>query len=260
MRAAAGVLAAAILLCSSVAAQPIRLYGTVGPQPVFLDLSRNGDTVSGWYFYLKVGRQIRLDGKLDPNGFFQMEEHTASTNTRTGSFSGRVRDGHWSGTWRSAKGTGARDVSFAEVRGRLTDVSGRFRCTARRRDTQFGYSTTQRLALALSKGRVKGLTMSRTGKSGDGDGQSCRIALKNLKQQPTPVGVLLRARADRSTSEQHCTIRIYGAGDYLVVRTGDASQAGDDCRGAGRATFCSPRSFWADIVVNRRTQACKSVE
>lgn len=254
------LVAAALLLCGVAAAQPIRLYGTIGSKPVFLDLSRNGDTVSGWYFYLTQGKQIRLDGKLNPNGFFQMEEFTPSTNTRTGSFSGRVKNGHWSGTWRNAKGARARTLSFDELHSKLGAVSGRWRCAARHRDEEFGLSTTHKLALALARGRVKSLAMSRSEHSGDGDDQSCSIALKDLKQQPAPVGILLRAKADRPDSPQHCTLRLYQAGDFLVLRTGDPSQAGDDCRAAGDTAFCRPRSFWADIIVNRKTQACKSVE
>ncbi len=251
------LLAAAILLCGSAAAQPIKLYGTVGKLPVFLDLSRNGDTVSGWYFYLKEAKQIRLEGRLDPNGFFQIEEYTASSNTRTGSFKGRAKDGHWSGSWRNAKGGSPHDISFNVLRSTLREVNGRFKCSTKRSDPQFGYTYTQSLHLALASGRVKGLSMTRKERS-EGDEQSCRIAMGDLKQQPSPVGILLRAKADRGG--QHCTIRLYRAGDYLVIRAGNPSQACDDCRGAGDAMFCSPRSFWADLVVNRKTQVCRSVE
>lgn len=255
-----GLLAAAILLCGAAAAQPIQLYGTVGTLPVFLDLSRNGDTVSGWYFYLKVAKQIRLEGRLDHNGFFQLEEYSASSNTRTGSFKGRAKDGHWSGTWRNAKGGSQHDVSFDVLRSTLRDVDGRFRCSTKRSDPQFGYTYTHSLNLTLADGRVKGLSMGRKVRSEDGDEQSCQIGMGDLKQMPSPVGILLRAKADRAKSQQHCTIRLYRAGDYLVVRTGNPSQAGDDCRGAGDEMFCSPRSFWADLVVNRKTQVCRSVE
>lgn len=254
------LLAAAILLCGSATAQPIQLYGTIGNLPVFLDLSRNGDTVSGWYFYLKAAKQIRLEGRLDHNGFFQLEEYTASSNTRTGSFTGRSKDGHWSGTWRNAKARSPHDISFDVLRSKLEDVNGRYECSTKRSDPQFGYTYTHSLSLSLADGRVKGLSMARKERSDDGDVQSCRIAMGRLKQLPSPVGVLLRAKADRAKAEQHCTIRMYRAGDYLIIRTGNPGQAGDDCRGAGDEMFCSPRSFWADLVVNRKTQMCRSVE
>lgn len=254
------LLAAAILLCGSAAAQPIQLYGTIGDLPVFLDLSRNGDTVSGWYFYLKVAKQIRLDGRLDHNGFFQLEEYTASSNTRTGSFTGRIKDGHWSGSWHNAKGGSPHDISFDVLRGKLGNADGRFKCSTKRSDTQFGYTYTHSLNLALAGGQVKGLSMARKEHSEDGEEQSCQITMGDLKQVPSPVGVLLRAKADRAKAERHCTIRLYRAGDYLVIRTGNPGQAGDDCRGAGDEMFCSPRSFWADLVVNRKTQICRSVE
>jgi hypothetical protein len=254
------VLAAAMLLCGSAAAQPIQLYGNVGAAPVFLDLSRNGDTVSGWYFYLKVAKQIRLEGRLDHNGFFQLEEYTASSNTRTGSFKGRAKDGHWSGTWYNAKGASPHSISFDVLRSTLRDVDGHFQCTTKHSDPQFDYTYTHSLNLALADGRVKGISMARKERSEGGDAQSCQIGMSDLKQQPSPVGILLRAKADRARSGQHCTIRLYRAGDYLVIRTGNPSQAGDDCRGAGDEMFCSPRSFWADLVVNRNTQVCRSVE
>jgi len=250
----------AAALGASAAAQPIQLWGTIGTLPVFLDLSRNGDTLSGWYFYLRVGKQLRLEGKLDQRGFFELEAYTAGSNTRTGSFSGRVRGDRWIGTWRSAARGKSREVDLAETHGTLSGVSGHFRCTAKRRDREFGYSYTHRLDLSLSKGRVKRLALSRSVKSDDGDDQSCRIGLADLKQQRTGTGILLRARSDTSNGIQHCTIRILPAGDFLVIKTGDASQAGDDCRGAADTMFCTPRSFWTDLIVDRKTLACRGVQ
>jgi hypothetical protein len=254
------LLAVAAFLSGAASAQPIHLYGAVGKAPVFLDLSRNGDTVSGWYFYLKTGKQIRLEGKLNPRGFFQIEEFTGDTNSHTGTFTGRIKDGHWAGDWRNAAKRKSRDIAFDELRGRLADINGRFKCAAKRRDGEFGFTTNHSLDVTFAKGRIAAFSMAREQHSDDGDDQSCSISRGSFRQLPAPVGILLRAKADSSRSGQHCTIRIYRAGDYLVVRTGDPSQAGDDCRGAGDTKFCSPRSFWADIVVNRKTQVCKAVE
>jgi len=259
MRAGA-ILVLAAGLFASASAQPIQLSGTIGTRPVFADLSRTGDTVSGWYFYMKVGKQLRLEGKLDQNGFFQLDEHTANTNTRSGSFSGRVKGGHWSGTWRNAAGKKPVEIDLNEVRSTLAGVSGRFKCSAKRRDREYGYTYTHSVDLSLMKGRVKKLSLFRGETSKQGDDQNCRIGLSDLKQVDAETGILLRAKGDRRADAQHCTIRIVAAGDYLIVKAGDSSQSGDDCRGTSDTMFCSPRGFWADLIVNRTTQSCRSVQ
>ncbi len=91
----AALLFGLLVLASAAQAQPIQLFGTAGKAPVFLDISRVGDTVSGWYVYLKSGRQLRLEGKLDPKGFFQIEAFAPETNARAGLITGRRKDGHW---------------------------------------------------------------------------------------------------------------------------------------------------------------------
>jgi hypothetical protein len=254
-----GWFAAVLLFAGLAQAQPILLSGTIGKAPVFLELDRTGDTVSGWYFYLKVGKQIRLDGKLDPNGLFQIEEFTASSNSRTGSFKGRTRNGHWTGTWTDAARKKSFAVAFDEVRGTLKNADGRIRCAVRARD-DYGTRTKQSIDLTLKGGRVKALTLDLSQKMDGGDEQSCRLALNDLRQAPAKVGILLKARGERSGGEHHCTVRLFAAGDYLVTRIGDSSQENDDCRGAGDAQFCSPRAFWLGLVVNRQTQVCKQVK
>jgi hypothetical protein len=254
------VIALAAAWCMSAAAQPIHLAGKIGKSPVFADLMRNGDTISGWYFYLKAGKEIRLEGRLNPGGFFQIEEYTASTNTRSGSFTGRRKNGHWVGTWRNAAGNAPHAVALDEVRDKLTGISGRFRCKARQRDREYGFTTIHSADLTLAKGRVKALSLKRSVTAPDGDNQYCAIAAGELRQLRAEEGILLHAKAERSGLAQRCSIRIFRAGDYLVIRTGDASRAGDDCRGAGNTMFCSPRSFWSDLIVSRRTQACRSVK
>ena len=247
-----------VLLCGAAAAQPILLTGTIGKAPVFLDLDRTGDTVSGWYFYLKVGKQIRLDGKLDPKGFFQIEEYTASTNSRTGSFKGRIKDGHWAGTWNDAAGRKPLAVAFDEVRGALKTADGRLRCSVKSRDADFGSRSKESLDLTLKGGRVKALKLSLDEKNEGGDSQSCALALSDLRQVPAAAGITLKAR--QNGGEHRCTVRLFAAGDYLVARIGDPSQTGDDCRGAGSEMFCSPRAFWLGLVVNRQSQTCKQVK
>lgn len=251
---------AGTVLAGAAGAQPILLAGTIGKAPVLLELDGNGDTLSGWYTYLKVGKQIRLEGKVDHNGFFAMDEHAADTNSRTGALAGRAKDGHWTGTWKNAAGQKKLPVAFDVVKGRLKGVSGRFKCTTKRNDPQFGSRYTHSIELTLNNGQVKALAMKRAERSSGGEKQSCAIGSGQLRQVPARVGILLRAKADRTEAGPHCTIRIYGAGDYLVIKTGNPSQSGDECRAAGNEMFCSPRSFWADMIVNRKTQGCKSVE
>ena len=256
----AAMILGAGLFAAAAAAQPILLSGTIGNAPVFLDLDRTGDTVSGWYFYLKVGKQLRLEGKLDPRGFFAIEEFTAATNSRTGSFKGRVKNGQWTGTWQNAAGQKALPLAFDEVRDKLQNIDGRFRCKVRAHDDEFGTRTVHSLDLKLGGGRVAALTLDLSEKLEGGDEQSCRIDTADLKQLPAAAGILLRARADRRSGEHHCSIRIFKAGDYLVVRTGDPSQTGDDCRSAGDTMFCSPRAFWLGLAINRNTQVCRQVK
>lgn len=250
------LLLAGLLLAGVANAEPIELYGTIGGKPVFLDMNHNGDTVSGWYYYLKQGKQQRLEGKLSPKGFFDIQEYTPSDNSRSGSFRGRVRDGQWSGSWKNAAGKGARPVAFAPIKGSLKEADGRYRCIARRKDTSIGFSLIHKLDLSLAKGRVKGLALSRRTHSDGDQAQSCTLTARDLKQVSAPVGIEMRARAEAS----HCTLRIVSAGDYLLIRPGQANQSGDDCRAAGKTHFCTPNAFWSDLVVNRKTQACKSVE
>jgi hypothetical protein len=251
------LVAALALWASAAGAQPILLSGSIGKAPVFLDLDRTGDTVSGWYFYLKVGKQLRLEGKVDRSGLFDLQEYAASTNSRTGSFKGRIKDGHWTGTWTNAAGKKSFPVVFDEIRGTLKNADGRLACVVRTRDEDFGTRTRQSLDLTLKGGRVKALKLALSEKMEGGDEQNCRLALSDLRQVPGSVGITLKARGG---SEHRCTVRLLPAGDYLVARIGDPTQANDDCRGAGAAQFCSPRAFWLGLAINRATQTCKQVK
>lgn len=236
------------------AAEPMALSGTIGGQPVFFEVNRNGDTVSGWYFALKTGKQIRLEGQLDHRGFFDIAEYRASTNKRTGSLLGRVKDGHWAGRWKTPAGKATRPLSLDPLKDTLKAASGHYRCTARRQDDDTVLSHS--LDLSLSKGRVKALTLNRSQRSAEEEPQRCALAASDLKQMPAHVGILMRARRD----EAHCSLHIFGAGEYLLLRPGEINQAGDDCRRAGDKKFCSQDAFWSDLIVNRKTGRCVSVE
>jgi hypothetical protein len=253
------LLAAALLFAVAAPAQPILLSGTIGKAPVFLDLDRTGDTVSGWYFYLKAGKQIRLDGKLAPNGLFDIQEYTASTNSRTGSFKGRIKNGRWTGTWSDAARKKSAAVAFDEVRGMPKEADGHVACTVRTHDS-YGTRSKQSIDLRLKDGRVKALTLVQSEKMDGGGAQNCRLALSDLKQVPDKAGITLRAREDHPDGQHHCTVHLFAVGDYLVAQLGDTTQANDDCRGAGDTMFCSPNGFWLGLAVNRKTQVCKQVK
>ncbi|MDR3527432.1 MAG: hypothetical protein P4L57_09140 [Rhizomicrobium sp.] len=233
------------------AAEPITLSGSIGGKAVFFDVNRNGDTVSGWYFYLKAGQQIRLDGKIDHHGFFDIQEYSAASNSRTGALGGRIKDGHWAGKWNSAGGQAPRTLSLDPLKDNLKTANGRYHCIARRQDDDFGTALNHSLDLTLAKGRVTGLALSRSQHTGDEAPQRCALTARDLKQIPARVGIALRTRRDGG----RCTLTILGAGDYLVVRPG---AAGEDCRAGTK--FCTKDAFWTPLVLNRKTGRCVSVE
>lgn len=51
-----------------------------------------------------------------------------------------------------------------------------------------------------------------------------------------------------------------GAGDYLDAKIGDSGQDGNDCHGGDAAMYCSPRSFRADMIFDRKVSTCRPVE
>jgi hypothetical protein len=51
-----------------------------------------------------------------------------------------------------------------------------------------------------------------------------------------------------------------GAGGYLDVKIGDSGQDGNDCHAAAAAMYCSPRSFWTDMIFDRKASTCRPVE
>jgi hypothetical protein len=202
-----GCLAVAAL-CASAGAHPLYLFGTVGASPAFATLERDGGHLSGRYLYLRHAKEIRLDGKIDAKGNFLLDEFDAKSGKKTGSFQGAANRTHWAGQWRSGS---AAPLAFVldEDRDTLAAVSGRFRCTTKWNDKQFGYLYTHSLDLTLAKGAVKGFKVERGETSKQGDDQSCGTGLEDLRQIPSDAGILLRSKADnpKDESAQHCTVR-----------------------------------------------------
>lgn len=256
-------LALAALVWPAVAcwASTLYVFGEVGKAPVLAMLDREGDAVSGWYFYLAIGKEIQLNGKVDASGSFQLAESLDSR--QTGRFEGVVIGGRWTGVWRKAAGAAAFPFTFNETRDALAGQSGQYRCATKRRDKAYGWTYEHSLSLVLRHGAVQAFDASLTAASAQGETQSCYYGLDNFTQRPFEAGVLLTSKSEGETDtadSQHCTIRVVDAGDYLLVKFGDPAQKNDDCRATASRAFCSPRALMADMIVNRKTQACMTVE
>lgn len=132
-------------------------------------------------------------------------------------------------------------------------------CTARKTDRRFGYRYRYDVTLAVRAGRVRRFNLSQRVKSEDGDEQGCAIGLGDLKQEPGNGAIVLRADGD-GEGKPRCTIRITAEGRQIRIRIGDSAEEGNDCRGGDNVMYCSPRSFWADVIIDRKTSACRPVE
>lgn len=86
------------------------LGGTLGPrQTVSMSLAVNGETVSGFYYYDRIGIDIPLRGTVAPSGEMRLEERSGS-QLSTGRWSGTLGSG-FSGRWRDPGGK--RTLAFA---------------------------------------------------------------------------------------------------------------------------------------------------
>jgi len=248
------------LLPASAGAHPHYLFGQIGSAPVLLKLERNADKLSGWYLYLRVAKEIRVDGGVDAKGAFRLEEFDNDSGHKTGSFSGTVKSDSWSGIWRRPDGSSALAFSARETADTLAGMSDALQCRAKKVDTQFGWTFTQDLKLKVVRGQVKQFDHELTAKSLSGDEHGCLIGAKYLQQQKSDAGILLHAKETGDVSGLHCSVRIIANADWLEVEMGDPSGSNDDCKGAGDTMFCSPSAGWADLVVNRKSRTCRIEE
>ena len=96
----------------------------------------------------------------------------------------------------------------------------------------------------------------------DGE-QGCFYSLADFSRAPSDVGLLLKAKDEDEpldADSQRCTIHVVGDADHLFVQFGNPGEKNDDCRYSGTTAFCSPRSWPADFIVDRRTKSCKPIE
>jgi hypothetical protein len=253
------IVAILVLVSQPLLADTVYLFGKIGDFPIGASLERNEEALSGWYFYPSRAKQIRLEGTIDRNGSFRMEE--SADGKKTGIFEGSVKQGRWTGTWRKTIGAAPLPFSFEENRGQLKNSTGNYDCTAKERDAEHHYTYRWQLKLAIADGVVKALDATQGAYGDDKDEQTCTIDLKDLKQVASEVGILLQAKNDDSEEEdKKCTVRIVGDTDILWIRFGDSSEEGNDCRGTGSTMFCSPRAFWNDTILDRRTQKCRALK
>jgi hypothetical protein len=275
-------------------AETIYFFGKIGDLPVGGHVERFEKTINGWYFYYSNAKLIRIEGNIDPEGSFQMEESVDSK--KTGIFKGRVSQGKWTGTWQKPTGGSPLSFSLLENHDLLKNSKTKFRFSAQERVAQYHYTYKWELELGIEDGVVKKFESTQGAYGDNKDEQICSMDLKELVQVPSEAGILLQIKDEEpmaeqpksvepkgaefkseesggdeskveegksgevSNEEQKCTIRILGEGDILWIIIGDGSGDPNTCRSTGSAMFCSPRAFWNDLLCDRRTQKCKAIK
>lgn len=133
-------------------------------------------------------------------------------------------------------------------------------CTARKTDRQFGYRYRDNVTLSVRQGTVRRFVLSQQATSKQGDEQGCRIALEDLKQEAADGAIVLREADAAAGGKSRCIVRITADDKQIRIQLGAAVQEGNDCRGGDNVMYCSPRAFWADMVIDRKRSACRPVE
>ena len=86
------------------------LSGALGStMDVRMNLSVNGENVSGSFYYLATGNTYRVQGKVDASGDCELVEFWQGSTS--GFWSGQLSSQSFRGTWRSPDGS--RQYSFA---------------------------------------------------------------------------------------------------------------------------------------------------
>lgn len=248
------------LLPASLFAHPIFLTGTIGKSPVLAMMTRDGDKLSGWYFYFSQAKEIELSG-TDAGGTLQLKE-TLNLRDANGYFEGKIDQTGWNGTWHDANNKSSLPFSLHENTDPLSQFSGQVHCAIKKIEKNVG-PTYHNLSLKIEKGRVTRFDTSRGVKLKEGVDQACGIDLESLQQQKSDAGILLATQPEQDASSQNpgkCSIRTISDGKHLFVQMGDWSEKDNDCRSTGDEMFCSPRAWWGDMVVDLTTGMCKSLE
>jgi hypothetical protein len=241
-------------------AEPIYLSGTVGKAPVLVTVERKGADVFGWYLYLRHGKQLRLEGKVQPNGALTLREYSPGGSVVTAHFTGTVRGAQWTGTRKAMIGGAPVTFALTENRDTLAGVNGSFACSARQVDGELGWVWTESMNLTVAHGNVTRLNVSHSARSLGNDEQMCGIAHTDLERASSATGILLRAKGDTPGGEGgHCSVRVVAVGDYIYLAVGDSKEDGNDCRSSGDTMYCSPRGNWNDLVLDRTTGQCTMV-
>ncbi len=71
-----------------VSAQTKMFSGYINGIPVQMTLTREGEKLSGTYFYTRIGKNLKLSGTIDADGNFKLKE-SDETGKTTGEFSGK---------------------------------------------------------------------------------------------------------------------------------------------------------------------------
>jgi hypothetical protein len=255
-------LAATLFGASPVAAHPLYLTGEIGTLPVLLMIEQDEQDISklsGWYFYFRNGKGIRLEGRRDPDGSFAFDEYTLDKQTKTGSFKGTATDGQWRGTWRKPDGAQSLPVNLRENTDTLTNLNTQVDCTAKVPDRKYGYSSANALRMSVAKGEVKQFAMSVKTPFHD-ERAECKLDRKDLIQEKSDAGLLLKGKDNVDGALRACTIRILATANHFYVSVGDFTEVGNDCKAANDIWFCGGHATWNDLVVDRKRGTCIRLE
>ena len=227
----------------SLQAHPLYLFGNIGAAPVIMMVQRDGNSLSGWYFYSKLRKELQLKGSVDAAGAFTLNETLDAK--KTGTFHGQMTGARWTGEWQKPDGGTSTTFQANETTETFASSADQIQCSSSHKDKEFGWTYVYALKLGLLHGKVTKLSTS-TSESSPTDGQQgCFYDLENFKPVASNAGLLLAAndQDDPPTADsQLCTIRIVGDANYLLVQIGDPAQGNNDCRTVNDRAFCSPRS------------------
>ena len=96
--------AIAFLGCKSTPSNFIKvLDGTIDGHPIIMQLESIDGNITGSYYYRNKGVPITLKGETTLSGTTKLKEFHNGANT--GSFTGEIADGAFSGTWNNAEET-----------------------------------------------------------------------------------------------------------------------------------------------------------